>query len=93
MTLTDFIIRATRPRSDGAAAKILLGTGVGITLGLLAGLFFAPRSGSETRQMVAGNAKDTAKILKKTLSTASFEKRNPHTDDAISKSSEHPKDE
>ena len=89
----DFIIRGTRPRSDGAVAKILFGTGVGMTLGLLAGLLFAPRSGSETRHMVAGNARETAEIIKKTITTATSGVHNPYTSDEMLKNSEHPADE
>ena len=85
MTLFDYIIRGTRPKTDGAVAKIIFGTGVGMALGLVAGLLLAPRSGSDTRQLVAENAKATAKILQNTLHETS-EKR-PSANDAIAKGS------
>jgi gas vesicle protein len=89
----DFIIRGTRPKADGAVAKIVFGTGIGMALGLIAGLLLAPRAGSDTRRMVAGNARDTAKILKKAIFTAYSPKHNPYTNDTMQKNSPHPADE
>jgi gas vesicle protein len=80
----DFILRGTKQNADGAVAKILLGTGIGVAIGLFAGLLLAPRAGSETRQLVAENAKATAEKLKSTILAATDDKsgkHNPHTDD------------
>ena len=85
MTLMDFIIRGTRPKSDGAVAKIVFGTGIGMVFGLVAGMLLAPRSGSETRELVGENAKATAAILKSTMHEVSS--IHPSTNDTITKES------
>jgi len=93
MTLLDFIIRGTRPKTESAVAKILFGTGMGMAIGIVAGILLAPRSGIETRQIVAGNVKGKAEELKKTIHTISSEKHNPYISDEMVKNSEHPTDE
>ena len=93
MTLLDFIIRGTRPKTDSAVAKILFGTGMGMAVGLVAGMLLAPRSGSETRRIVAGNVKNKAEEIKKNIHALSSEKHNPYNSDDILKNSEHPTDE
>ncbi len=70
MTLMDLMTRGMRPHHDGEAVKIIVGTGLGLVLGVLAGLLFAPRSGDLTRQLVVENAHDVADIVKKTIKTA-----------------------
>ena len=93
MTLLDFISWKMKPKTDAAVAKILFGTGLGMALGLVVGLLLAPRSGAETRELVAENAKDAADVVKDIIhTTASSLKHNLKKNDPSAGESDHPED-
>jgi hypothetical protein len=93
MFILDTIIKGMRPKPDAVVAKIIFGTGVGMAMGLLVGLLLAPRSGAETREMVAENAKDAADVIGKAINTtASSIKKALNKNDPITKETDHPED-
>jgi len=47
-----------------AATQIAIGIGAGIAIGTLLGILLAPKSGKETREDVAGFAKESAQTVK-----------------------------
>ena len=61
MLIKDLLERNKREREKAAKRKAAknaaIGAGIGTALGLAAGLLFAPKSGKETRQDIAENAK------------------------------------
>ena len=69
MLLKDLLERNKREREKAAKRKaaknVAIGAGVGTVLGLAAGLLFAPKSGKETRQDIAENAKKAADKVSK----------------------------
>ncbi|WP_051531169.1 YtxH domain-containing protein [Clostridiisalibacter paucivorans] len=71
MAIKGMIEKARREKEKRERAKNVkkVGTGLalGAALGSLAGLLFAPKSGSETRKDIANKTTDTVKTVKTTL--------------------------
>src|SRR3989339_1411954 len=44
--------------------NLILGAGIGSVVGVAAGILFAPKSGKETRQIIADRTGETAKTIK-----------------------------
>lgn len=69
MLIKDLLERNKREREKAAKRKAAknaaIGAGIGTALGLAAGLLFAPKSGKETRQDIAENAKKAADTVSK----------------------------
>ncbi len=51
-------------RRRKAAVNLAVGVGVGLAIGTLLGILLAPKSGKETREDVAGFAKESAQTVK-----------------------------
>lgn len=65
--------------SRNQAAKAVAGLGIGLAIGALAGLLFAPKSGRETRQDVRDAAEKGARIVKEKAGTgAGFVSESAH---------------
>jgi gas vesicle protein len=70
MSLLELLARARKQEKRSSLGPALLGTGIGMAIGLCAGLLFAPRTGKETRERLAIDAKAAAVILKESLTEA-----------------------
>ncbi|WP_321494778.1 YtxH domain-containing protein [uncultured Desulfobacter sp.] len=54
----------TRDMRRNRTRNMLIGAGIGSAVGVAAGILFAPKSGSETRKVIADRTGKTAKNLK-----------------------------
>ena len=50
--------------------NLILGAGIGSVVGVAAGILFAPKSGKETRQIIADRTGETAKTIKDKVTAA-----------------------
>lgn len=70
MVLNELAKRANEIRFSRARAErrtkvksMVIGAGIGTTIGIAFGILFAPRSGKETRQIIAERSRETVKEL------------------------------
>ncbi|MBS3950621.1 MAG: YtxH domain-containing protein [Peptococcaceae bacterium] len=55
-------------RRKTACRNMAKGAAIGTLVGLIVGVLFAPKSGKETRQLIADKSVDTAEAVKETVS-------------------------
>lgn len=55
-------------RRKTACRNVAKGAAIGTLVGLTVGVLFAPKSGKETRQLIADKSVDTAEAVKETVS-------------------------
>ncbi|OEH84910.1 hypothetical protein BHU72_06875 [Desulfuribacillus stibiiarsenatis] len=56
-----------REKRKEACKNLTIGASVGLAIGTVIGVLFAPKSGKETREQIAAKAKESVEITKETL--------------------------
>jgi gas vesicle protein len=64
MSFFELLAKTRRRERRGSFGPVAIGTGLGMALGLIAGLLFAPRTGKETRAELGKTAKEAAVRVK-----------------------------
>jgi gas vesicle protein len=65
-------VRRSREKTNrrDRTRNMVIGAGIGSTLGVAAGILFAPKSGKETRQIIADRTSETVVNLKESVAAA-----------------------
>ncbi len=70
MFFSNLVDRARKERRKEAAKQVAVGLSIGAAAGAVAGLLLAPKTGRETRKLLADRTSDTIERLKENIEDA-----------------------
>lgn len=70
MNLKDLMKKNKKQDKKKTAKNLAVGAGIGTALGVAAGILLAPKSGKETREAIAKNAREALDTVKETVEDA-----------------------